>query len=143
MDTNIHEVAEGVYRLSTVVEEAAPGGFTFNQYLIDGEQPMLFHTGARALFPLVHDAVGRVIDCDRLRWISFGHLEADESGSTNQWLAAAPAAEVIFNPSGAWSRSTTWPTGRPDRAARRCSTSEAIDFGPSRHPTCRTAGRPR
>lgn len=100
METNIHEVAEGVYRLSTVVPEAAPGGFTFNQYLIDGEQPMLFHTGARALFPLVSDAVAKVIDIASLRWISFGHVEADESGSTNEWLAAAPHAEVVFNPLG-------------------------------------------
>lgn len=124
MDTNIHEVAEGVYRLSTVVEEAAPGGFTFNQYLIDGEQPMLFHTGARALFPLVHDAVGRVIDADRLRWISFGHLEADESGSTNQWLAAAPAAEVIFNPLGCL-------VSIDDMADRppRPSSEEVLDIG--------------
>lgn len=100
METNIHEVAEGVYRLSTVVHEAAPGGFTFNQYLIDGDEPMLFHTGARGLFPSVSEAVGKVIDIASLRWISFGHVEADESGSTNQWLGIAPRAEVLFNPLG-------------------------------------------
>lgn len=100
METNIHEVAEGVYRLSTTVPEAAPGGFTFNQYLIDGDEPMLFHTGARGLFPLVSEAVGKVIDVTSLRWISFGHVESDESGSMNEWLAAAPNAEVVFNPLG-------------------------------------------
>jgi flavorubredoxin len=100
MQTNIHEIAEGVYRLSTTVQEAAPGGFTFNQYLIDGDEPMLFHTGGRQLFPLVSEAVGKVIDVATLRWVSFGHVESDESGSMNQWLAAAPAAEVIFNPLG-------------------------------------------
>lgn len=100
METNIHEVAEGVYRLSTIVQEAAPGGFTFNQYLIDGDEPTLFHTGPRGLFPLVAEAVGKVIDVATLRWISFGHVEADESGSTNQWLQAAPGAEVVFNPLG-------------------------------------------
>ena len=100
MHTNVHEIADGVYRLSTTVQEAAPGGFTFNQYLLDGDEPMLFHTGARGLFPLVSEAVGKVIDVTKLRWVSFGHVESDESGSMNQWLAAAPAAEVAFNPLG-------------------------------------------
>jgi len=100
MQTNIHEIAEGIYRLSTVVPEAAPGGFTFNQYLLDGDEPMLFHTGARQLFPLVSEAVAKVIDVAALRWISFGHVESDECGAMNQWLAAAPSAEVVFNPLG-------------------------------------------
>lgn len=97
MQTHIHEVADGVHRLSTHVPEAAPGGLTFNQYLLTGAEPMLFHTGARQLFPLVQDAVAKVIDVDELRWISFGHLESDESGAMNQWLAAAPQSEVVFN----------------------------------------------
>ncbi len=100
MQTNIHEIADGVYRLSTIVPEAAPGGFMFNQYLIDGDEPMIFHTGARQLFPLVSDAVGRVIDVERLRWISFGHVESDESGAMNEWLGAAPSSEVVFNTLG-------------------------------------------
>ncbi len=100
MQTNIHEIADGVYRLSTVVPEVAPGGFTFNQYLMTGDEPLLFHAGARALFPLVSDAVAKVIDVDQLRWISFGHVESDESGSMNQWLDAAPRSEVLFNPLG-------------------------------------------
>lgn len=97
MQTHIHEVADGVHRLSTHVPEAAPGGLTFNQYLLTGDEPMLFHTGARQLFPLVQDAVAKVIDVDQLRWISFGHLESDESGAMNQWLAAGPQSEVVFN----------------------------------------------
>jgi flavorubredoxin len=100
MQTNVHEIADGIYRLSTVVPEVAPGGFTFNQYLITGDEPMLFHTGGRQLFPLVSDAVAKLIDVATLRWISFGHVESDECGSMNQWLAAAPAAEVTFNPLG-------------------------------------------
>ena len=100
MQTNIHEIADGVYRLSTCVQEAAPGGFTFNQYLIDGDEPTLFHTGGRQLFPLVSEAVGKVIDVASLRWVSFGHVESDECGSMNEWLAAAPQAEVAFNPLG-------------------------------------------
>ena len=97
MQTNIHEIADGVYRLSTLVPEAAPGGFTFNQYLLTGDEPLLFHTGARQLFPLVHDAVTKVIDVEQLRWISFGHLESDESGAMNSWLEAAPTSSVLFN----------------------------------------------
>lgn len=97
MHTNIHEIADGVYRLSTNVPEVAPGGFTFNQYLVTGDEPLLFHTGARQLFPLVSEAVSKVIDVDRLRWISFGHVEADESGSMNMWLEAAPRSQVLFN----------------------------------------------
>ena len=67
---------------------------------LDGDEPLLFHTGGRQLFPLVSEAVAKVIDVARLRWISFGHVESDECGSMNQWLAAAPGAEVTFNPLG-------------------------------------------
>lgn len=97
MQTHIHEIADGVYRLSTVVPEAAPGGLTFNQYLLTGSEPLLFHTGARQLFPLVHAAVAKVIDVEQLRWISFGHVESDESGAMNQWLEAAAESRVLFN----------------------------------------------
>ena len=100
MQTTVHEIADGVYRLSTCVPEVAPGGFTFNQYLLDGDEPLLFHTGPRRMFPLVSEAVGKVIPVDRLRWVSFGHVEADECGAMNAWLAAAPYAEVLFNALG-------------------------------------------
>lgn len=97
MQTTIHEIAEDVYRLSTFVDDGIPGGFTFNQFLVDADEPLLFHTGPCRMFPLVSDAAGRVIDIARLRWISFGHVEADECGAMNAWLAAAPHAEVVFN----------------------------------------------
>jgi flavorubredoxin len=100
LTTNIHEIADGVYRLSTVVPDAAPDGFAFNQYLVAGEEPTLFHTGARQLFPLVSEAIAKVLPLETLRWISFGHVESDESGAMNQFLAAAPRSEVIFNPLG-------------------------------------------
>ena len=90
MHTRTDEIADGVYRLSTYIPEVIPpAGFSFNQFLIAGEEPMLFHCGMRALFPLVSAAVARLTPLDRLRWISFGHVEADECGSMNQWLAAA------------------------------------------------------
>jgi flavorubredoxin len=95
MKTEVAEIANGIYRLSTYVAEVAPpAGFTFNQFLVMGDEPLLFHCGMRGLFPLVSEAVARIMPIDQLRWISFGHVEADECGSMNQWLAAAPQAEV-------------------------------------------------
>ena len=90
MDTRIDEVADRIFRLSTFVPDIGPKGFTFNQYLIDDEEPLLFHTGHRAMFPLVSEAIATVTPLDRLRWITFGHVEADECGAMNQLLAAAP-----------------------------------------------------
>jgi len=100
MQTSIHEIADGVYRLSTCLSDVAPGGFTFNQYLLDGDEPLLFHTGPRRMFPQVSAAVAKVIELPRLRWISFGHVESDECGAVNEWLSAAPDARVLFNPLG-------------------------------------------
>jgi flavorubredoxin len=100
MQTNIHEIADGVFRLSTFIPEVGPQGLTFNQYLISGDEPLLFHTGGRQLFPLVSDAVAKVIDVDTLRWISFGHVESDECGSMNRWLDVAPQSRVLFNATG-------------------------------------------
>ena len=96
METRIDEIAPDIYRLSTLVDEIGPpAGFTFNQFLVRDEQPFLFHTGMRALFPLVSEAVARIVPLADLRWISFAHIEADECGAMNQFLAAAPEAEVI------------------------------------------------
>lgn len=94
MKTDTHEIAPDIFRFSTFVPEVTSDGFTFNQFLIRADEPMLFHCGSRGMFPLVSEAVRRVIDLKRLRWISFGHVESDECGSMNQWLAAAPHAEV-------------------------------------------------
>jgi flavorubredoxin len=91
--TNVNEIAAGIYRISTPVGPTLiPGGFTFNQYLIVDDQPLIFHTGLRKMFPLVREAVASVIPVERLRYIAFSHVEADECGALNQWLAAAPEA---------------------------------------------------
>ena len=96
MDVRTTEIADGIYRFSTLVPEiAAPAGFSFNQYLIDADQPLLFHTGPRRMFEDISIALGRIVAAARLRWISFGHIESDECGSMNQWLAAAPEAQVL------------------------------------------------
>lgn len=96
--TTVDEIAPDIYRLSTWVPGITEHGFTFNQFLLTGDEPMLFHTGMRHLFGSVSDAVNRVVPVENLRWISFGHLEADECGAMNLFLDAAPNAEVIHGP---------------------------------------------
>jgi len=101
METKVNEIANGIYRLSTFVPEIAPpAGFTFNQFLVLGDEPLLFHTGLRKMFPLIRDAVSRLIPPERLRWVAFGHYEADECGAMNEWLAVAPHAEVAHGQTG-------------------------------------------
>lgn len=100
METTIAEIADDIYRMSTFVDSIGPTGFTFNQYLVRADEPMLFHCGSRALFPLVSEAVASVMPLEELRWISFGHFEADECGALNEWLGAAPYATVAFNELG-------------------------------------------
>ena len=92
MKTVVDEIAEGIYRICTFSPDAATEGFTFNQFLLDAEEPLLFHCGPRKMFPEIAEAAERVLALDRLRWISFGHVESDECGSMNRWLDAAPDA---------------------------------------------------
>lgn len=100
--TRVDEIAAGLYRISTPVPPAvAPGGFSFNQFLVQDDEPLLFHTGPRRLFGAVRDAVAAVLPAVRLRWIAFSHLENDECGSVNEWLAAAPRAEPVCGRIGA------------------------------------------
>jgi flavorubredoxin len=89
--TRVDEVTAGIFRISTPVADL-PGGFSFNQYLIADEEPLLFHTGPRRMFPLVREAIAAVVPVERLRWVAFSHVEADECGALNELLAAAPGA---------------------------------------------------
>lgn len=94
--TTVHEIADGIYRISTPLPPSVvPGGFSFNQYLIIDDEPLLFHTGLRKMFPAISEAVARVMPLARLRHISFSHFEADECGALNHWLAAAPQAVPV------------------------------------------------
>jgi flavorubredoxin len=93
--TNVHEVAEGIYRINTPVVIPGGGGFSFNQYLIVDEEPLLFHTGPRKMFPLVREAVASVLPVERLRYIALSHVEADECGSLNEWLGVAPQSQPL------------------------------------------------
>lgn len=91
--TNVHEIADGIYRINTPVPPGdIPGGFSFNQYLVVDDEPLLFHTGPRRLFPLVSEAIAAVMPLARLRYVALSHVEADECGALNQFLAAAPEA---------------------------------------------------
>ena len=88
METTVTEIAAGIYRLSTLTD-AVPGGFTFNQFLVAGDQSLLFHTGPRGMFASVSHALKSIVPVETLRWVTFGHWEADESGALNDWLGAA------------------------------------------------------
>jgi flavorubredoxin len=100
MDTRVDEIAERIYRMSTFVPDIGPTGFTFNQFLIDADEPAIFHAGPRRMFPAVSEAIATVLPLDRLRWITFGHLEADECGAMNLFLEAAPNAQVAHTAIG-------------------------------------------
>jgi flavorubredoxin len=129
MSTTVDEIADGIYRLSTWVPDIAPpAGFTFNQFLLDAEEPLLFHTGPRAMFPLVSEAVASVLPVERLRWITFGHVESDECGSMNQWLASAPRAEVAHGMLGCMVSLNDM----ADRAPRGLADGEVLDLGNKR-----------
>jgi len=94
--TRIDEVADGIYRISTPVSaEVVPGGFTFNQYLVVDDEPLLFHTGQHRLFPSVSGAIARVMPVESLRYVGLSHYEADECGALNDFLAVAPRAVAV------------------------------------------------
>lgn len=95
-DTRVDEIADGIFRICTPVPPSViPGGFTFNQYLIVDDEPLLFHTGSRRMFPLVKAAIETVIPVAKLRHIGFSHLESDECGAINDFLAVAPDATPL------------------------------------------------
>lgn len=100
METSVDEIADSIYRISTFLPDVGPDGFTINQFLIDAEEPLLYHTGMKQMFPLVAEAIARVLPLDRLRWITFSHIEADECGAVEQFLAAAPKAQVAHGATG-------------------------------------------
>jgi flavorubredoxin len=124
--TNIEEIAERIYRINTPVSLAGgPGGFSFNQYLIVDEEPLLFHTGPRKMFELVREAVSSVMSVEQLRYISFSHVEADECGSLNDWLAAAPQALPVCGQVAAM----TSITDLADRPPRALADGESLLLG--------------
>jgi flavorubredoxin len=125
MKTEVAEIADKIYRLSTFVPAVGPAGFTFNQFLIDADQPLLFHYGQRSLFPLVSEAVKSVIPLAKLRWTTCSHVEGDESGALNLWLAAAPNATPAHGLVGC----NIWLRDMADRDPRVLKDDETIDLG--------------
>jgi flavorubredoxin len=100
MQAKVDQITDRIYRISTWIPDIGPDGFTFNQFLVDAEEPLLYHTGMRQLFPLVKDAIEQVMPVSRLRWIAFAHMEADECGAMNEFLTAAPRAQVAHGQLG-------------------------------------------
>ena len=127
-ETKTFEIADDVYRFSTAVTGVGPGPFTFNQFLIDADEPMLFHLGHRHLFASVSEAVARVIPLDRLRYLGFGHIEADECGALNPWLAAAPNAQAVHGQLACMVSLNDL----ADRAPRPLADGEVLDLGGKR-----------
>jgi flavorubredoxin len=123
--TNVHEIAEGIYRINTPV--ALPGGqaFSFNQYLLLDDEPLLFHTGPRQMFPLVSQAIAALMPIERLRHIAFSHFEADECGSLNLLLAAAPQAAPLCSQVAA----LVSVNDQADRAPRALADGERLTLG--------------
>ncbi len=124
MSTRVDEIADGIYRISTK-SEVVPGGFTFNQFLIKDEEPLLFHTGLRGSFGVVKDAINKVLPIETLRYVSFSHVEADECGALNQLLAVAPQAIPVCSRTAAM----VSVNDLADRAPRALADGETLRLG--------------
>jgi flavorubredoxin len=122
--TRIDEVADRIYRIHTPVREM-PGGFSFNQYLVVDDDPLLFHTGPRRMGPLVREAIAAVMPVDKLRWISFSHVESDECGGMNDLLAVAPRAQPLCGNIAAMVSMNDL----ADRAPRGLADGETVSLG--------------
>jgi flavorubredoxin len=129
MDTRIDEIADGIFRLSTLVPEVnPPAGFTFNQFLIRAEQPMLIHLGHRKMFPQIAAAVAKVLPVGALQHLAYSHAEADECGALDAWLDAAAQATVAHTAVGC----AIWLGDAASRSPRKMADNEVIDLGGKR-----------
>lgn len=124
--TAIDEIADGIYRIFTPIPpEVMPGGFSFNQYLIVDDKPLLYHTGPRKLFPAVSAAIARVMPLSSLAYVGFSHVESDECGSLNEFLAVAPDAGPVCSQIAAMVSIDDIAT----RPARPMADGEVLDLG--------------
>ena len=122
--TNLHEIAPRIYRINTPVQ--IPGGdFNFNQYLIADDAPLVFHTGMKGLFPLVSEAIAKVLPLSSIRYVAFSHFEADECGALNEFLAAASNAVPVASQVGAMVSVNAF----ADRPAKAMADGEMLDLG--------------
>ena len=124
--TNIHEIADGIYRINTPISiPGGPGQFSFNQYLIVDDEPMLFHTGPRQLFPLVRESIGSVMPLHALRYVGLSHFEADECGSLNAFLTISPRSVPLCGRIAAMTSVSDF----ADRPPRVLADSEELPLG--------------
>jgi flavorubredoxin len=124
--TTTAEIAPGIHRISTFTPDGPPGGITFNQFLVTGDEPLLFHTGTRRMFPAVRAAVATIVDPTSIRWISSGHASRpDEFGSLNEWEAQAPSATAIHGMTGCFVCLADTSTRPP----RPLADGEVVDIG--------------
>lgn len=125
--TSIDEIARGIYRISTPVppNPGLPAGFSFNQILIAAQEPLLFHTGPRKMFPLVREAVQAVLPPEKLRYIGFSHTEGDECGSLAEWLELAPQSQPLCSRIA----SMIFANDASERPARAMADGEKLDLG--------------
>lgn len=128
MTTTLDEIGPRIYRLSTLAPDIGSNGFTFNQFLLDDDEPLLFHTGHRSMLPGIRDAIERVLPLERLRWITFGHVESDECGAMNELLAVAPNAQVAHGMLGCLVSLNEM----ADRPPRPLADGETIELGEKR-----------
>ncbi len=126
--TNLNEIAPGIYRINTPVEIPGAGAFSFNQYLVTDDEPLVFHSGPRGLFPLVREAIERVLPLERLRYVGLSHFEADECGALNEFLAAAPQAVPLCGQVAAMVSVNDY----ADRPARALADGETLVLGKHR-----------
>jgi flavorubredoxin len=131
----INEIAPDVYRISVYVPEF---DLQFNHFLVKDDEPLLFHTGYKLMFPQVRDAVATIINPSRIRWISFSHFESDECGSLNQWLEVAPSAQAVCTVVGALVSVNDFAI----RPARGMADDEMLTTGKHRFRFCSTAHLP-
>jgi flavorubredoxin len=118
----IDEIAPDLFRISIYLPQI---DLQFNHFLVRDEEPLLFHTGMRRMFPDVRDAVARILDPASIRWISWSHFEVDECGALNDWLAIAPSAQAACSQVGVLVNLQDF-AARPPRGLSR---DEVIDTG--------------
>jgi len=123
--TNVHEIADGIYRINTPVGLPGAGQFNFNQYLVVDDDPLLFHSGLRRMFPLVREAIAAVMPVERLRYVGLSHFEADECGALNEFLAVAPQAIPLCGQVAALVSVNDY----ADRTARAMADGEELTLG--------------
>ena len=123
--TNIHEIAADIYRINTPVAIPGTAGFSFNQYLVVDDEPFLFHTGLRRLFPVVSEAITAVVPVPRLKYVALSHFEADECGAINEFLAVAPNAVPVCGRVAAMTSVNDF----ADRLPKVLADNEELDLG--------------